>query len=121
MPSANRKYILTQVCHIMRKKYLKLCSYYYYYYDNVQGPLRNTSSHLWLMVWEQNSRAILMLNNLIEAGHIKCHQYWPEGDEDAIDFEDVNLRVELVLMNKYDHYTLRTFKLTDLMVLLFFA
>ena len=26
-----------------------------------QGPLENTVGHMWLMAWEQNSKAILML------------------------------------------------------------
>lgn len=42
MEKANRKYILTQ------------------------GPLLDTVPHFWLMVWEQNSKAILMLNKIIE-------------------------------------------------------
>lgn len=42
MDRANRRYILTQ------------------------GPLPHTVSHFWVMVWEQNSMAILMLNKLIE-------------------------------------------------------
>lgn len=34
--------------------------------NNSQGPLANTAGHFWLMVWEQNSRAILMLNRIVE-------------------------------------------------------
>ncbi|OTF76750.1 hypothetical protein BLA29_015183, partial [Euroglyphus maynei] len=30
-------------------------------YLHRQGPLPNTSGHFWLMIWEQKSRAILML------------------------------------------------------------
>jgi len=32
----------------------------------LQGPLRETCGHFWLMVWEQNSRAVIMLNRIIE-------------------------------------------------------
>ncbi|CAL1277089.1 unnamed protein product [Larinioides sclopetarius] len=42
VPSADRSYILTQ------------------------GPLPVTTGHFWLMVWEQKSKAILMLNRIIE-------------------------------------------------------
>jgi len=32
----------------------------------LQGPLKETSGHFWLMVWEQNSRAVIMLNRIVE-------------------------------------------------------
>jgi len=32
----------------------------------LQGPLKETCGHFWLMVWEQNSRAVIMLNRIIE-------------------------------------------------------
>lgn len=31
-----------------------------------QGPLPNTCCHFWLMVWQQKSKAIVMLNRVIE-------------------------------------------------------
>jgi len=72
------------------------------------------------MIWEQNSKAILMLNNLVERGHVKCHQYWPNGkeskDEDELIFEDVKLKVELKSTHEFDYYVLRKIQLTDLIV-----
>ncbi|CAG7658907.1 unnamed protein product, partial [Allacma fusca] len=35
-------------------------------YILTQGPLPNTAGHFWLMVWEQKSKAVLMLNKIIE-------------------------------------------------------
>lgn len=55
MPNANRKYILTQ------------------------GPLRNTVSHFWTMVWEQNSQAILMLNKIIEKNQVCNFKHFANG------------------------------------------
>lgn len=36
----------------------------------VQGPLRNTCGHFWLMIWEQCSKAVIMLNRVIEKGSV---------------------------------------------------
>jgi protein tyrosine phosphatase len=33
------------------------------------------------MVWQEKSRAIVMLNRVIEKNAIKCHQYFPEEKE----------------------------------------
>jgi protein tyrosine phosphatase len=42
MPNAHRRYILAQ------------------------GPLPHTTDHFWLMIWEQNCKAVVMLNRVIE-------------------------------------------------------
>ncbi|XP_037043962.1 tyrosine-protein phosphatase non-receptor type 61F isoform X1 [Bradysia coprophila] len=91
MDKANRKYILTQ------------------------GPLQNTVGHFWLMVWEQNSKAILMLNKIIEKKQVKCHQYWPEkkGPEHKLSLTDVGLEVEYLRSEEYKHYTKRILRLSD--------
>lgn len=38
-----------------------------------QGPLRNTCGHFWLMIWEQRTKAIIMLNRVIEKGSVSTH------------------------------------------------
>lgn len=66
-----------------------------------------------------------MLNNLIEGGVIKCHQYWPNGlengDRDEIHFDATMLKVKLKSTQKFDFYILRTFILTDLVVIISFS
>lgn len=91
MEKANRKYILTQ------------------------GPLPHTVGHFWLMVWEQNSMAILMLNKIIEKKQVKCHQYWPAsiGYEHRLNLTDVGLTVEYLKCEQYTNFSIRTFRLTD--------
>lgn len=81
-----------------------------------QGPLPLTVGHFWLMVWEYNSRAILMLNKLIEKKQIKCHQYWPEktGEQHRLELPEVQLAVEYVNCVEYKNFCERTFRLTDL-------
>lgn len=43
-------------------------------YILTQGPLANTITHFWAMVWEQNCKAIVMLNKLIEKNQV-CTMY----------------------------------------------
>ncbi|XP_052751404.1 tyrosine-protein phosphatase non-receptor type 2-like isoform X1 [Galleria mellonella] len=92
MEKANRKYILTQ------------------------GPLAFTVSHFWLMVWEQNSRAILMLNKIIEKNEIKCHWYWPHGvgEKHKMVLNDVKLTVVQISEEDCSYYSTRVFKIYDL-------
>ncbi|XP_059055362.1 tyrosine-protein phosphatase non-receptor type 61F-like isoform X2 [Achroia grisella] len=92
MEKANRKYILTQ------------------------GPLAFTVSHFWLMVWEQNSRAVLMLNKIIEKNEIKCHWYWPHGvgEKQKMVLNDVKLTVEQISEEDCNYYSTRVFKIFDM-------
>lgn len=87
-------------------------------YILTQGPLPDTAGHFWLMVWEQKSTAVVMLNRVIEKGQLKCHQYYPTGadsdGEDELVFSDVGLRVAFVEERESNHhYTARVLHLTD--------
>ncbi|KAI8990045.1 protein-tyrosine phosphatase-like protein [Pilobolus umbonatus] len=46
-------------------------------YISTQGPLPATFNDFWQVVWEQNSRILLMLTKEEEMNKIKCHRYWP--------------------------------------------
>lgn len=46
-------------------------------YIAAQAPLPNTFSDFWLMVWEQNTRVIMMLTRLTENDRTKAEIYWP--------------------------------------------
>ena len=37
----------------------------------LKGPLKETCGHFWLMIWEQNSRAVIMLNRIIEKEQVR--------------------------------------------------
>lgn len=81
-------------------------------YILTQGPLLYTAGHFWAMVWEQNSRAILMLNRIIEKNEIKCHLYWPDsiGEKHKMEFCDEKLTVENVSCEDFNYYVMRNFK-----------
>lgn len=67
------------------------------------------------MVWEQKSKAVLMLNKLIEKKQEKCSQYWPSkiGKDHIMNFEDVGLTLEYIEFNDHSYYLTRILRLTD--------
>lgn len=84
-------------------------------YILTQGPLYNTISHFWLMVWEQQTKAIVMLNKLIEKKQDKCFQYWPVkiGSDYKMNLNDVGLTVEYLEQQDHSYYLTRVLRLTD--------
>lgn len=64
------------------------------------------------MVWEHNTKAILMLNKLMEKKQVKCFMYWPEckGVENSLILNDVKLRVQFIHCEQYKNYYCRWFK-----------
>ncbi|KAL8583348.1 hypothetical protein ACOMHN_057634 [Nucella lapillus] len=86
-------------------------------YILTQGPLEHTCGDFWLMIWQQKSKAVVMLNRVIEKGTVKCAQYWPlgpsEGEEDMI-FEDVGLRVTVKGDQDSNNFITRWLELEDM-------
>ncbi|XP_052752216.1 receptor-type tyrosine-protein phosphatase zeta-like [Galleria mellonella] len=50
------------------------------YYIACQAPLSNTVVDFWRMIWEQNSRLIVMLTEYMENGVEKCYEYLPPSE-----------------------------------------
>lgn len=47
------------------------------YYIACQAPMENTINDFWRMIWEQNSKVIIMATDLSESGVEKCAEYLP--------------------------------------------
>ncbi|XP_068188949.1 tyrosine-protein phosphatase non-receptor type 2 isoform X1 [Antennarius striatus] len=82
-------------------------------YILTQGPLRNTCGHFWLMIWEQKTKAVIMLNRVIEKGSEKCAQYWPTAEEKEMAFRDTRFLVTLLSEDIKSYYTTRVLELQN--------
>ncbi|XP_018124215.1 protein tyrosine phosphatase, non-receptor type 2 S homeolog isoform X1 [Xenopus laevis] len=83
-------------------------------YILTQGPLPNTCCHFWLMVWQQKSKAIVMLNRIIEKDAVKCAQYWPTPEEEVLFYKETGLCVKLLSEDIKSYYTVRLLQLQDI-------
>lgn len=72
-----------------------------------QGPLHSTRDDFWRSVWEQNSRAIVMLTKCVEKGREKCDHYWPY-DTEPVYYGDI--QVTVLNESKYPDWTISEFK-----------
>ncbi|XP_020659788.2 tyrosine-protein phosphatase non-receptor type 6 isoform X2 [Pogona vitticeps] len=76
-----------------------------------QGCLDSTVNDFWQMVWQENSRIIVMTTREVEKGRNKCVPYWPEvgsskeygpyivenaGEHDALEYKLRQLRLSPV-------------------------
>ena len=74
-----------------------------------QGPLPDTVADFWRLVWEQNSRTLIMLTNVQERGKTKCEVYWPREVGSSTVFGPVE--VTLSDFTQLADYTIRCFSL----------
>lgn len=52
-----------------------------------------TIGAFWRMIWETESRAIVMVTGLTEAGKEKCARYWPRSKTEVVAYDGYNVRV----------------------------
>ncbi|XP_050962346.1 protein tyrosine phosphatase receptor type Db isoform X3 [Labeo rohita] len=76
-------------------------------YIATQGPMPDTFSDFWRMVWEQHSANIIMITKLEEKSRNKCDQYWPSRGTETYGLMQVNLLDTVELAT----YCVRTFAL----------
>ncbi|VDQ10856.1 unnamed protein product [Trichobilharzia regenti] len=83
-------------------------------YILTQGPMQQTVNHFWLMVWERQCPAIIMLNRFIEKGSLRCHPYFPHnGGSSVLKLSDVGLIVELEEETNTKLFIQRKFNITN--------
>uniref|UniRef100_A0A669P5Y4 Tyrosine-protein phosphatase non-receptor type n=2 Tax=Phasianus colchicus TaxID=9054 RepID=A0A669P5Y4_PHACC len=83
-------------------------------YILTQGPLPNTCCHFWLMVWQQKTKAVVMLNRIVEKDSVKCAQYWPTRGEEFMIFSETGFRVRLVSEDVKSYYTVHLLQLENI-------
>ncbi|XP_034529847.1 receptor-type tyrosine-protein phosphatase F-like [Notolabrus celidotus] len=76
-------------------------------YIATQGPLQETMSDFWRMVWEQRTSTIVMMTRLEEKSRVKCDQYWPSRGTETYGM----IQVTMVDTVELATYNLRTFAL----------
>lgn len=82
-------------------------------YIATQGPLAQTVSDFWQMVWEQGVVVIVNLTKLSDLGLPQCHRYWPEEQQPIITYRiyEVHLVSEHIWC---EDYLVRSFYLKNL-------
>uniref|UniRef100_A0AC34FGV5 Uncharacterized protein n=1 Tax=Panagrolaimus sp. ES5 TaxID=591445 RepID=A0AC34FGV5_9BILA len=51
-----------------------------------QGPVKETVKDFWKMIVQEQVGNIVMLCDIMESGKLKCQQYWPPKEGNAIDW-----------------------------------
>ncbi|KAM5191977.1 receptor-type tyrosine-protein phosphatase T-like [Mantella aurantiaca] len=76
------------------------------FYIATQGPIPETVSDFWSMVWQENSSVIVMLTGLEEQNKVKCERYWPEQSQT---YGDITVSVQQIVHT--GAFTIRSFSL----------
>ncbi|XP_071985988.1 tyrosine-protein phosphatase non-receptor type 6 isoform X2 [Engystomops pustulosus] len=75
-----------------------------------QGCLAATTSDFWQMVWQENSRVIVMTTKEIEKGRTKCVPYWPDMRSPGTEFG--RFWVEILSEHEAMEYKIRTLQVS---------
>ena len=67
------------------------------------GPLPQTITDFWWLVWQEGIRVVTTVTNVVEGGQQKCEQYWPsQGTQEYGPF-----KVTLTDQQVFADYTIR--------------
>ncbi|XP_075158734.1 protein tyrosine phosphatase non-receptor type corkscrew isoform X3 [Haematobia irritans] len=75
-------------------------------YIATQGCLANTVTDFWNMIWQENTRVIVMTTKEFERGKNKCAKYWPDEGQSK---QFGPAKIQCVSENSTSDYTLREF------------
>lgn len=75
-------------------------------YIATQGCLPSTCADFWWMIWQENTRVIVMTTKEVERGKNKCGRYWPE---EGASKEYGRITVKNVSESSNNDYILREF------------
>ncbi|XP_031622968.1 tyrosine-protein phosphatase corkscrew isoform X2 [Contarinia nasturtii] len=75
-------------------------------YIATQGCLPNTIIDFWNMIWQENTRVIVMTTKELERGKTKCARYWPDQGQTK---EWGHAKVTCLTESSTNDYTLREF------------
>ncbi|XP_046472693.1 uncharacterized protein [Neodiprion pinetum] len=111
IPYDDNRVVLTKIRNDPHSDYIN-ASYIQGYrktkaYIATQGPNSNTVIDFWRMVWQEDVRVICMLTNVVEAGKVKCEQYWPDVGTKVI---YGNIFVSNTGHEVFADYTIRTLR-----------
>ncbi|CAH2269407.1 putative GPI-anchored protein pfl2 [Pararge aegeria] len=85
------------------------------YYIACQAPLHNTVVDFWRMIWEQNSRVLVMLTEYMENGVEKCYEYLPPSEISDNRRTFGEFQIILKKREQRDKYAISSIQLINLM------
>ncbi|XP_055143877.2 tyrosine-protein phosphatase non-receptor type 2-like [Symphalangus syndactylus] len=65
------------------------------------------------MVWQQKTKAVVMLNCIVEKESVKCAQYWPTDDQEML-FKETGFSVKLLSEDVKLYYTVPLLQLENI-------
>lgn len=75
-----------------------------------QGPMDNTIEDFWKLIWQQDTRLIVMLTKTFEVVRLMCSQYWPANKKSTETYGP--FKVILEKEECFAHYVVRQFNLS---------
>ena len=71
------------------------------------GPLSNTVTDFWRLIWQEDVQVVVMAANLVEGFQQKCEMYWPQSGSAT----NGPFTITLTEQQVFADYVIRTFQL----------
>ncbi|KAM7124928.1 tyrosine-protein phosphatase non-receptor type 2 isoform 5-T8 [Molossus nigricans] len=66
------------------------------------------------MVWQQKTKAVVMLNRVVEKESVKCAQYWPTKEDQEMLFKETGFSVKFLSEDVKSYYTVHLLQLENI-------